>query len=171
MAGDHGPVLFLAFIGLLAVEDHAWEALNPIKLALFIIKTGVAYLLIYAVMILALAVALMLSRHLASILAYMLLLYCLILICHTLGFVTYHRQDQLGLAVAVEKPSENSRILAVHAAGLKRLLARIDRLTVANNAHAAAPLILIPVDEPEEPKFFTRICSRLCVHAVIGRLH
>lgn len=143
-----------AFIGLLAVEDHAWQALNPVRLALFIIKTGLAYLLICAVMLVALAVALMLGRHLASILAYMLLLYCLVLLCHALGFIAYHRQDQLGLAVAVTKPTAEGRRNQAQQATLEQLLTTVDSLTASNNSREAAKLILAPVGALPQPRIF-----------------
>lgn len=148
--------LFLlpAFVALLALEDHAWDALNPLKLALFIIKTGLAYLLICAVMIAALVVALTLGRHLTSALAYMLLMYCLILVCHTLGFVAYHRQEQLGLTVAVTKASDAARRHAAQQATLKNTLETIDKLAAANNARAATKLILAPVGTVPQPSVF-----------------
>lgn len=143
-----------AFIALLALEDHAWDALNPVKLALFILQTGLAYLLICIVMVGALAVALMLGRHLASLLPYVLLLYCLVLVCHTLGFVAYHRQEQLGLTVAVAKPSEETRRTQAQQATLVKLLNTIDRLTAANHSEAAARLILAPVGAVPQPRIF-----------------
>ena len=167
--------LFLlpAVVALLALEDHAWQAFNPVKLPLFIIHTGLAYLLICAVMLAALAAALLLGRHLASILAYMLLLYCLILICHALGFVAYHRQDQLGLTVAVAKPTAEIRRREAQQATLAELLNTIDMLTAANNSPAAARLILAPVGAVPEPRLFYQELFetlRTCKHTALALL-
>lgn len=143
-----------AFIALLAMEDRFWQALNPVKLVLFIWRTGFAYLMICAVMIPALAIAIVLGRHLVSALAYMLLLYCLILACHTLGFVAYHRQDQLGLSVATDKPTQETRQAEARQAALNRLLQNIDRLAAQNHAHAAAVLVLAPAVTPLQARVF-----------------
>lgn len=147
-------VILPAFIALLAMEDHAWEALNPFKLVLFIFQTGFAYLVICAVLVASLVVAVVIGRHLVSALAYMLLLYCLILVCHLLGFVAYHRQEQLGLTVAVAKPTEASRRFEVQQAALQGLLETIGQLAAANNAHAAVKLILQPAAGVTEPSVF-----------------
>lgn len=146
--------LFPAFIALLATEEHFWNALNPLKLGVFILQMGWAYLLVCLIMVASLWAARILGAHLLGVLPLMLFLYCAILACHTLGFVAYHRQEQLGLSVAVEKPTENTRKIAEREAALKRLLNRVDRLVAARNARAAAPLILTPAEEPVEPQYF-----------------
>lgn len=156
-----------AVIALLATEHRFWQALNPLKIVLFIVHTGYAYLLICVVMITALAAAIVLGRHLVSALAYMLLLYCLILVCHTLGFVAYHRQDQLGLSVATDKPTKETRATEARHTALNHRLHDIDRLAAQNNARAATELVLAPVI----PSSQTRVFHEELFEALRARRH
>lgn len=137
-----GMYFLPAFLASLALQPDLLTAVNPIVSLGFVWHTGFAYL--FASMALAgvgLLGALLWGR-LWGIFTSMLLVYGLIFVCHLVGFVAYHRQEQINLAVAVEKPTEQSRAAAAQAQRLAALLAEVDKKLDAKDGPGARDAIL-----------------------------
>ena len=137
-----GIYLLPAFLASLALQPDLLTALNPLVSLGFVWHTGLAYL----VACLALAgvgfLGVVLSGHIAGIFTSMLLVYGLLFICHLIGYVAYHRQDQLNLAVSVARPTAESVAAQQQAVRLQALLAEVDKQLEAKNPQAARDAML-----------------------------
>lgn len=137
-----GVFLLPAFIACLSLEPTAIHALNPLTWLMFVLHTGVPYL----VACLALAgvgfLAVVLAGHLAGVLTGMLTVYLLMFACHLVGFIAYHHHEDLNLAVSVAKPTEESRALEAQAERLQALLVDVDAALQAKNPQAARDALL-----------------------------
>ena len=149
-----GVLLFPAFVVLLALEDNALSALNPLKLGGFIFHTGGAYVFACLVLAGAFGLAWVLVGHIADVLAYLLVIYCIIMACHLLGFTAHRRHDRLNIAVMVARPSDESRGLQAQREELQALLRRVDKLLAMNNADAARHLLLVEQKDLVNPRLF-----------------
>ena len=137
-----GVYLFPAFLASLALQPDLLSAMNPLVCLNFVWQTGVPYLLACLLLALVGFLEVVLSGHVAGIFTGMLLVYGLLFVCHLVGYVAYHRQDELNLGVSVERPTEESLAAAAQAARLAALLAEIDKRLAAKDPHAARDAIL-----------------------------
>lgn len=137
-----GVYLFPAFLASLALQPDLLSALNPFNTLLFVWHTGLAYL--FACLALAGVgfLCVVLSGHVAGAVTSMLMIYALLFVCHLIGYVAYHRQESLDLAVSVEKPTEETQAAVAQAQRLGALLAVVDRELDAKNPHAARDALL-----------------------------
>ena len=137
-----GVYLLPAFVAGLALQPTALDAFNPVTLLLFVLHTGVPYL--FACLALAGVgfLAVVLAGHVAGAVTSMLTIYVLMFVCHLVGFVSYHRHEELNLAVAVAKPTQASRAAAAQAERMGTLLALVDKHLDAHEPRAARDAIL-----------------------------
>ena len=137
-----GVYLFPALLASLALQPDLLAAMNPLTSIGFAFKTGLPYL--FACLVLAAIgfLEVLLAGHVAGIVASMLTLYGLIFVCHLIGYVAYHKQDELDLAVTVERPTVESLAAAEQAKTLGTLLKVVDRLLEAKDPHAARDALL-----------------------------
>lgn len=136
-------VYFLpAFLGSLALQPDLLTAMNPLTTLRFVWHTGLAYL--FACLMLAAVgfLGVFFSGHVAGIVTSMLLVYGLLFVCHLVGYVAYHHQDEIELAVAVQKPTDETRAAAAQAQRLAALLAAVDRKLEAKDPQGARDAIL-----------------------------
>ena len=137
-----GVYLFPAFLASLALQPDLLSAMNPLVCLNFVWQTGIPYLLACLLLALVGFLEVLLSGHVAGIFTGMLLVYGLLFVCHLVGYVAYHRQDELNLGVTVERPTEESIAAAAQAARLAALLAEMDKQLAAKNPHAARDAML-----------------------------
>ncbi len=137
-----GVYLFPAFLASLALQPDLLAAINPFSALGFVWHTGLSYLLACLALTGVVYAGFTLSGHAAGIFVSMLMIYGLLFICHLIGYVAYHRQDELQLAVAVERPTAESRATVAQAQRLGALLERVDRNLAARDPHAARDAML-----------------------------
>lgn len=137
-----GVYLLPAFLGSLALQPDLLTAMNPLVTLRFVWHTGLAYL--FACLMLAGIgfLGVFLSGHVAGIVSSMLLVYGLLFVCHLVGYIAYHHQDEIELAVAVQKPTDETRAVAAQAQRLAALLAVVDKKLEAKDAPGARDAIL-----------------------------
>ena len=136
-------VYFLpAFLAALALQPDILSVLNPLRMLKFVWYTGVAYL--FAALVLAVVgfLGVALSGHMSALSSDILLVYGLIFVCHMVGYVAYHRHEQLDIAVSVEKPTDATRAEAAQAIRIHEILTRVDRHLQANTPTAARDVLL-----------------------------
>lgn len=113
LAGDGMALLVLA-IGLLlapasaviiATENNLLKALNPLKIWSLVKHLGSVYLLISLLFSLPVLVIGMLTG-LPLLFRLIVIMYLLIMTFHLLGFVVYHRREELGLEVSFSPEQE-----------------------------------------------------------------
>jgi len=137
-----GVYLLPAFLGSLALQPDLLTAMNPLVTLRFVWHTGFAYLFA-CLMFAALGfLGVFLSGHVAGILSSMLLVYGLLFVCHLVGYVAYHHQDEIELAVAVQKPTDETRAATAQAQRLAALLAAVDKKLEAKDPQGARDAIL-----------------------------
>ncbi|HLW75147.1 MAG TPA: hypothetical protein VKT74_08775 [Gammaproteobacteria bacterium] len=137
-----GIYVLPAYLASLALQPEVYMALNPLTLIKFLWHTGFAYFLA-ALLLAAVGFAgIGLAGHLSAITSDLLLVYGLIFVCHMVGYVAYHRQNELGIAVAVEKPTEESQSAVEQAQRLGALLAAVDKHLEANEPGLARDAML-----------------------------
>lgn len=137
-----GVYLFPAFLASLALQPDLLAALNPFNSLAFVWNTGVAYLLASLVLAGVVFLAVVLSGHVAGIISSMLMIYSLLFVCHLIGYVAYHRQDELNLAVTVERPTEESRAAIEQGQRLGALLKSVDQHLEAHAPQLARDAML-----------------------------
>jgi hypothetical protein len=157
-------VLWPAHLLVMATERSVLEGFNPLRLLNAVAGTGPYYVLVCA----ATAGASWLMLRFASS-SYALLssaagLYMIMVICHLLGFVAYHRHRELGLDVEVGDP-EAKRRKQEQAQRLQDLYARIDAYMQGRNVEGAAREMF---NEPGGPdnvlQFHEDLYSRLMTY-------
>ena len=122
-----GVYLFPAFLASLALQPDFLAALNPLTSLAFVFNTGLAYLLACLVLAGVGFLTVVLSGHVAGIVTSMLMVYALLFVCHLIGYVAYHHQDELHLAVTVARPTAESLAAIEQAQRLGALLAAVDK--------------------------------------------
>lgn len=137
-----GVYLLPAFLASLALQPDLLSAMNPLVSLNFVWRTGLPYLLACLLLAGVGFLGMVLAGHVAGIFTSMLMVYVLLFICHLIGYVAYHRQDQLDLAVTVERPTEESRAAAAQATRLAALMAEMDKKLAARDPHAARDAML-----------------------------
>ena len=137
-----GVYLFPAFLASLALQPELLTAMNPITSLKFVWQTGLPYLIACLVLAGVGFVAVALAGHVGSIITSMLMVYTLLFVCHLIGYVAYHRQDEIGLAVSVERPTPELTAALAQAERLKEVLAEVDRHLAAQEPRAARDALL-----------------------------
>jgi hypothetical protein len=137
-----GVYLLPAFVAGLALQPTLLDALNPLTLLLFVLHTGLPYLFACIALVGVGFLAVVLAGHVAGIITSMLTVYVLMFVCHLVGFVSYHRHEQLNLAVMVAKPTVESRAAEVQAERLKALLKQVDKCLDTHDPRAARDAML-----------------------------
>src|SRR5215469_4240484 len=137
-----GIYLLPAYLAALALQPEAYMALNPLTLFKFLWYTGFAYILAALLLAAVGFTGIGLAGHLSAISSDILLVYGLIFVCHLVGYVAYHRHEQLGIAVQVEKPTEESRAAVGQAQRLGAVLQALDKHLEAREAQAAREALL-----------------------------
>lgn len=137
-----GVYLFPALLASLALQPDLLAAMNPLTSISFAFKTGLPYLFACLVLSAIGFLEALLAGHVAGIVASMLTLYGLIFVCHLIGYVAYHRQDELGLAVTVERPTAESLAAVEQAGTLATLLKVVDAHLEAKDPRAARDALL-----------------------------
>ena len=137
-----GIYVLPAFVASLALQPDVLAILNPLVLLKFLWHTGVAYMLA-ALLLAAVGFAgLALAGHASAISSDIILMYGLIFVSHMVGYVAYHKQDELGIAVAVEKPTEERLAEQAQAMRVAEILAQVDRHLEAREVRAARDALL-----------------------------
>ncbi len=137
-----GVYLFPAFLASLALQPDLLSAMNPLVSLNFVWQTGLPYLLACLLLAAVGFLEVVLSGHVAGIITGMLLVYGLLFVCHLVGYVAYHRQDELDLGVTVERPTEETLAAAAQAERLAALLAEVDKQLAAKAPRAARDAML-----------------------------
>lgn len=158
-AGHHGiaaGVLCLgiyvlpAFVAALALQPDVLSVINPLLLLKFLWHTGFAYLLASLLLAAVGFVGYALAGHLSALSSDILLVYGLIFVSHMVGYVAYHRQDELGIAVSVERPTEERQAEQAQVMRVAEILAQVDRHLEAHEAQTAKAALLAD-DGAEQP--------------------
>ncbi|HSN17358.1 MAG TPA: hypothetical protein VLV87_04030 [Gammaproteobacteria bacterium] len=158
-----GIYILPAFVASLALQPDLLSILNPIVLIRFLWHTGFAYLL-SALLLAAVGFAgLSLAGHLSALTSDILLIYGLIFVSHMVGYVAYHKQDELGIAVAVERPTEESRAEQEQAVRVAAILAQVDRHLEAREPRTARDALLADdgLDQPNPRAFHEELFEGL----------
>jgi hypothetical protein len=137
-----GIYMLPAFVASLALQPDLLSILNPLLLLKFLWHTGFAYILASLLLAAVGFAGLSLAGHLSAISSDILLIYGLIFVSHMVGYVAYHKQDQLGIAVAVERPTDQSRAEADQAVRIAEVLGEVDRQLQAGMPKAARDALL-----------------------------
>jgi hypothetical protein len=137
-----GIYLLPAFLASLALQPDLLSILNPLLLIKFLWHTGFAYMLASLLLAAVGFTGLALGGHLSAISSDILLIYGLIFVSHMVGYVAYHKQDELGIAVSVERPTEEGRAEQGQAMRVAELLAEVDRHLQANMPKTARDALL-----------------------------
>jgi len=139
-----------AFLASLALQPDLLSILSPLVLLKFLWHTGFAYMLA-SLLLAAVGIAgLALAGHLSALSSDILLIYGLIFVSHMVGYVAYHKQDELGIAVSVERPTDESRAEAAQAMRIAEILAEVDRHLQADMPKTARDALLSD-DGSEQP--------------------
>jgi hypothetical protein len=132
-----GVYLLPALVASLALQPTLLSALNPLSLLRFMYYTGWPYP-VACLLLAGLGVAtVLLAGHVAGAFSDICVVYGLIFICHLVGYVIYHRHEELGIAVMVQKPTDESRAREVQERRQRTLLAHIDAKLEAKEPQAA----------------------------------
>lgn len=137
-----GVYLLPAFLGSLALQPDLLTAMNPLVTLRFVWHTGLAYLCACLMLAGIGFLGVFLSGHVAGIVSSMLLVYGLLFVCHLVGYIAYHHQDEIELAVSVQKPTDETRAATAQAQRLAALLAVVDKKLEAKDAPGARDAIL-----------------------------
>ncbi|HEY1992255.1 MAG TPA: hypothetical protein VGH71_07315 [Gammaproteobacteria bacterium] len=145
-----GIYVLPAFVASLALQHEVLAIINPMVLIKFLWHTGVAYFLAALLLAAVGFVGLALAGHLSALSSDLILIYGLIFVSHLVGYVAYHKQDQLGIAVAVEKPTEEGMAAQAQVLRVAEILAQLDRHLEAREVRAARDALLAD-DGAEQP--------------------
>jgi len=145
-----GIYVLPAFVASLALQPDLLSVINPWLLLRFLWHTGVAYMLSALLLAAVGFVGLALAGHLSALSSDILLVYGLVFVSHLVGYVAYHRQEQLGIAVAVEKPTEAGLAAQAQVTRVAQILAQVDRHLKAQEPQAAKAALLAD-DGAERP--------------------
>lgn len=137
-----GIYVLPAFVASLALQPDVLSIINPLLLLKFLWHTGFAYVLASLLLAAVGFVGLALAGHLSAISSDILLVYGLIFVSHMVGYVAYHRQDELGIAVAVERPTEEGLAEQTQATRVAEILAQVDRHLQAHEIRTAREALL-----------------------------
>jgi len=137
-----GVYLFPAFLASLALQPELLTAMNPFTSLKFVWQTGLPYLIACLVLAGVGFVAVALAGHVGSVVTSMLMVYTLLFVCHLIGYVAYHRQDEIGLAVSVERPTPELTAALEQAERMKEVLTEVDRYLAAHEPRAARDALL-----------------------------
>ncbi|HEY1773616.1 MAG TPA: hypothetical protein VGH91_10545 [Gammaproteobacteria bacterium] len=145
-----GIYVLPAFVASLALQPDLLSILNPLVLLKFLWHTGFAYLMA-SLMLAAVGFAgFALAGHVSALSSDILLIYGLIFVSHMVGYVAYHKQDELGIAVTVERPTEEGLAEQNQAMRVAELLAEVDRHLQAGMPKTARD-VLLSDDGEEQP--------------------
>jgi hypothetical protein len=137
-----GIYVLPAFLASLALQPDLLSILNPLVLAKFLWYTGFAYMLSSLLLAGVGFAGLGLAGHVSAISSDILLIYGLIFVSHMVGYVAYHKQDELGIAVSVERPTEEGLAEQAQAMRVAEILGEVDRHLQANMPKAAHDALL-----------------------------
>lgn len=131
-----------AFVASLALQPDLLSILNPLNLLKFLWHTGFAYILASLLLAAVGFTGLSLAGHVSALSSDILLIYGLIFVSHMVGYVAYHKQDQLGIAVSVERPTEERLAEQTQAMRIAEILGEVDRHLQANMPKTARDALL-----------------------------
>jgi len=137
-----GVYLFPAFLASLALQPDLLSAMNPWTSIRFVLHTGLPYLIACLVLAGVGFLAVILAGHVGSVISSMLLVYTLLFICHLIGYVAYHRQDEIGLAVSVTRPTPELTAALEQAERVKEVLAEVDRCLASREPRTARDVLM-----------------------------
>lgn len=137
-----GIYLFPAFLASLALQGDLLAAINPFTWVRFAWQMGLPYLLASLVLAGVGFLMVFLSGHAGEVVGTLLTLYTLIFVCHLIGYVAYHRQDEIGLAVAVQRPTPELEAALAQAAHFKEVMATVDRHLDAHEPRTALAALM-----------------------------
>lgn len=131
-----------AFVASLALQPDVLSVINPLLLIKFLWHTGFAYFLASLLLAAVGFAGFALAGHLSALSSDILLIYGLIFVSHMVGYVAYHKQDELGIAVAVERPTEENMAVQAQAVRVAEILAQLDRHLAAHEIQTARTALL-----------------------------
>ena len=131
-----------AFVASLALQPDLLSILNPLNLLKFLWHTGFAYILASLLLAAVGFTGLSLAGHVSALSSDILLIYGLIFVSHMVGYVAYHKQDQLGIAVSVERPTQERLAEQTQAMRIAEILGEVDRHLQANMPKTARDALL-----------------------------
>lgn len=137
-----GVYLFPAFLASVALQPDLLSTLNPWSTLRFAWLTGLPYLFASLLMAAVAWLVAVLSGQVAGVVGGMLMVYMLLFVCHLIGYVAYHRQDDIGLAVSVQRMTPELQAALDQAERFKELLARIDKHLAAHEPQAARDALM-----------------------------
>jgi hypothetical protein len=137
-----GIYVLPAFVASLSLQPDILSILNPLVLIKFLWHTGFAYMLASLLLAAVGFAGFALAGKLSALSSDILLIYGLLFVSHMVGYVAYHKQDQLGIAVTVERPTEERLAEQTQATRVAELLGEVDRQLQANMPKAARDVLL-----------------------------
>lgn len=136
-----GMLIFPAFLVTVALANSAWSALNPVQLMNFIYRTGTGYLLAVTLLCVSYSLIAVVSDVKPSLLAHMVTVYFLVMSAHLMGFVTYHRHEELDLDVVVTRPTAARARFEAQRRTLQLMLDKVCELSDDGDWDAARDLL------------------------------
>lgn len=149
-----GALLYPAHLLLLATADRLLPAFNPLALLHAIAGVGLSYLSVCLLLAGAAYAAWAVASQAGLALALFVLIYAWLMSCHLLGFVVFHRAEQLGLTAPDRTTSAEKRAQGEFQARLDGVLARVDDALSQRDLQVAADALYAESGDPRRLRVF-----------------
>jgi hypothetical protein len=149
-----GAVLFPAFMLVLTVRNSIVAALNPLLLLATMAGVGRVYLAICAILSAAAATIVYTANQALQFGLLFVAIYLLLMTFHLLGYVAFHRAEQIGLHETGGATTDFSRRMEEQAARLAVVLRNVDAALGAGNLDGAARALSADPGGPADVRLF-----------------
>ncbi|MEQ1439732.1 hypothetical protein AAG565_10230 [Fontimonas sp. SYSU GA230001] len=157
-----GALLYPAHLLLLATDERLSPAFNPLALLHVIAGVGLSYPAVCLLLAAAAWAAWSVASQAGLALALFVLIYAWLMTCHLLGFVVFHRAEQLGLSAPDRTTTDEKRAQAEFQARLDGVLARVDAALSRRDLQAAADTLYAePGDARRRRAFHVELFEQL----------
>lgn len=149
-----GALFYPAHLLLLAIDDRLLPAFNPLALLHAMVGVGWSYFSVCLLLASAAYAAWSVASQSGLALALFVLIYAWLMACHLLGFVVFHRAEELGLSPRDRTTSDEKRAQTEFQTRLDAVLARIDDALSRRDLQAAADVLYAEAGDPERQRAF-----------------
>lgn len=146
--------LLPAWMLLVATHDSLLVAFNPAKLIGAIVGIGVTYFAVCLILALAAAGVVVSVGTGVQPVAIFGSIYLWLMTFHLLGYVAYHRAEQLGFPVKTPAPTEASRAMERQSERVAAVLRGVDAALNARDLDGAGRALLSDPGGPADPRLF-----------------
>ncbi|MGQ0586620.1 MAG: hypothetical protein ACT4PK_05415 [Gammaproteobacteria bacterium] len=146
--------LFPAFMLVLTVDNKLLEALNPFRLGSVILAVGGVYWVLCLLLALAaVGVAVSVNSGVEAV-AIFGSIYLWLVAFHLLGYITFHRAEQLGFEVKHGAVTEASRAMELQVERLAAVVRNVDAALNAKDLDGAGRALIADPGGPADPRLF-----------------